>query len=314
MLDELFDLALYQALRDVAPPGPLQSVLDRMIPIERRHVKFWQDYFGLPLTSLGARRRIELALLVGVCRLFGAPAIHLVLEAIEVYGVRKYLAIWETAEGTPLEPGLRGILRDEFEHEDAVVTGDDEHRINPERMRNIFLGLNDGLVEILGAVSGFFGAFGDPATVLIAGTTTAVAGSLSMAAGAFVATSSESEVRETELARRRFLGEAAAAQEAPESPLGSAGARRRELSRGRARADAADRARRAQRAAVRARRGRRDRRGVDDPRVPLRHEHPPARAHQPRDHRRGRGDQLRDRDRDARLSGASRRDSIQLPR
>jgi vacuolar iron transporter family protein len=136
--------------------------------------------------------------------------------------VRKYLSIWETCQGSPLEPGLRGILRDEFEHEDAVVTGDDERRINPERVRNIFLGLNDGLVEIVGAVSGFFGAFGDPVTVLIAGTTTAVAGALSMAAGAFVATSSESEVRETELARRRFLGDAAAVQDVPESPLGSA--------------------------------------------------------------------------------------------
>jgi VIT1/CCC1 family predicted Fe2+/Mn2+ transporter len=193
-----------------------------MIPIERRHVKFWQDFFGLQLTSLGARRRIELALLVAVCRLFGAPAIHLVLEAIEVYGVRKYLAIWDTAVGTPLEPGLRGILRDEFEHEDAVVTGDDERRINPERVRNIFLGLNDGLVEIVGAVSGFFGAFGDPATVLIAGSTTAVAGAISMAAGAYVASSSESEVRDTELARQRFLGDPAGAQDAPASPFGSA--------------------------------------------------------------------------------------------
>jgi VIT1/CCC1 family predicted Fe2+/Mn2+ transporter len=193
-----------------------------MIPIERRHVKFWQDFFGLPLTALGARRQLELALYVGVCRLFGAPAIHLVLEAIEVYGVRKYLKIWDIAVGTPLESGLRGILRDEFEHEDAVVTGDDERRINPERIRNIFLGLNDGLVEIVGAVSGFFGAFGDPGTVLIAGSTTAVAGALSMAAGAFVASSSESEVRETELARQRFLGEASAASGVPEPPLLSA--------------------------------------------------------------------------------------------
>src|SRR4029434_78804 len=120
------------------------------------HVKFWQDYFDLPLTSLGALRRIKLALCVGLCRVVCAPAIHLVLAAIEVYGVRKYLAIWDTAVGTPLESGLRGILRDEFEHEDAVVTGVDERRINPERVRNIFLGLNDGLVEIVGAVSGFF--------------------------------------------------------------------------------------------------------------------------------------------------------------
>jgi VIT1/CCC1 family predicted Fe2+/Mn2+ transporter len=220
VLDELFDLALYQALREVAN-GELRTVLDRMIPIERRHVAFWQDFLGLQLTALGARRRIELVLLVGVCRLFGAPVIHLVLEAIEVYGVRKYLAIWEACAGSSLEPSLRGILRDEFEHEDAVVTGDEERRINPERIRNIFLGLNDGLVEIVGAVSGFFGAFGDPATVLIAGITTAVAGALSMAAGTFVASSSESEVRETEVARRRFLGEATA-REVPESPLVSA--------------------------------------------------------------------------------------------
>jgi len=222
VLDELFDLALYEALRDVAPAGPLRSVLDRMIPIERRHIEFWQEFLGLRLTTLDLGRRVKLALYVGVCRLFGAPAIHLVLEAIEVYGVRKYLAIWEIHQGSPVEPGLRGILRDEFEHEDAVVTGDDEHRINPERIRNIFLGLNDGLVEIVGAVSGFFGAFGDPATVLIAGSTTAVAGALSMAAGAFVASSSESEVRETELARQRFLGEATAARGVPEPPLLSA--------------------------------------------------------------------------------------------
>jgi len=221
VLDELLDLALYERLRDIAT-GHLRVVLDRMIPIERRHVKFWQDYFDLPITSLGALRRIKLALCVGACRLFGAPVIHLVLEAIEVYGVRKYLAIWDIAVGTPLEAGLRGILRDEFEHEDAVVTGDEERRINPERIRNIFLGLNDGLVEIVGAVSGFFGAFGDPATVLIAGSTTAVAGALSMAAGAFVASSSESEVRESELARRRFLGEAVASGDSAEPALLSA--------------------------------------------------------------------------------------------
>jgi len=219
VLDEIFDLSLYRSLLMVAPVG-LHRMLEALISDETRHVAFWQKFFGLEhVTRLDVGRRLRLGLIIAACRLFGASAIHLVLEAIEVYGVRKYLAIWETAKGTPLEPGLRGILRDEFEHEDAVVTGDDERRINPERVRNIFLGLNDGLVEIVGAVSGFFGAFGDPATVLIAGSTTAVAGALSMAAGAFVATSSESEVRTTELARRRFLGEAAAAQEALESPL-----------------------------------------------------------------------------------------------
>ena len=114
------------------------------------------------------------------------------------------------------------MLEDEFKHEDAVVMGEGERRINPERVRNIFLGLNDGLVEILGAVSGFFAAFGQPASVLIAGSTVAVAGALSMAAGAYVATSSEAEVRATETQRRRFLGESTASGDTAEPPLGSA--------------------------------------------------------------------------------------------
>ena len=88
-----------------------------------------------------------------------------------------------------------------------LVTALTQRKINAEKIRNIFLGLNDGLVEILGAVSGFFGAFGSATMVLIAASTTAVAGALSMGAGAFLALSSEKEVKSTEIAKKIFLGE-----------------------------------------------------------------------------------------------------------
>ncbi len=221
ILDELFDLSLYQALHAVAPPG-LRRMLDELIAVERRHFAFWQRFFGLSLTRLDVGRRVKLAVIALVCRVFGAPAIHLVLEAIEVHGVRKYLQVWDRYRDGPLGAALREVLEDEFKHEDATVAGDTERRINPERVRNIFLGLNDGLVEILGAVSGFFAAFGDAATVLMAGVTVAVAGALSMAAGAYVATGSEAEVRDTESARRRFLGENGADDEPRASALGAA--------------------------------------------------------------------------------------------
>src|SRR5438309_2982598 len=126
--------------------------------------------------------------------------------------------LWRRARGA----AVRSILEDEFKHEDAVVTSTAEPRLNPERVRNIFLGLNDGLVEILGAVSGFFAALGSSTTVLMAATTVAVAAALSMAAGAWVAVDSESEIRATEMGRRRFLGEDVSADEAGESPLRSA--------------------------------------------------------------------------------------------
>jgi vacuolar iron transporter family protein len=220
ILDEVFDLALYRAMRTIAS-GRLAELLDQLIAIETNHVAFWQNFFKDHRGTLDPGRRVKLRVLMVVCRVFGPPAMHLILEAIEVYGVRKYLAIWRTYRDQPLGAAVQGILIDEMKHEDVIVSQIAERKINPERIRNIFLGLNDGLVEIVGAVSGFFGAFGNASLVLIAGTTTAVAGSLSMAAGAYVALSSEREVQRMELDKRRFLGEAAGEVEAAGRPLPS---------------------------------------------------------------------------------------------
>ena len=116
--------------------------------------------------------------------------------------------MWQRYEHDPLGKAVRGILVDEFRHEDEIVSQAGEPSITPDRVRSILFGFNDGLVEILGAVSGFFAAFAQPATVLIAGATVAVAGSISMAAGAFLASGSEREVASVEQAKLRFLGEA----------------------------------------------------------------------------------------------------------
>ncbi len=220
ILDELFDLSLYTALRDVTQPD-VHETLDELIKVETHHLAFWQKFFGSSLTELDMGRRLKLALIMLICRMAGSTAVHLVLEAIEVHGVRKYLALWRDYQGQPLGEALRGILMDEFKHEDVLVTKLTERKINAERIRNIFLGLNDGLVEILGAVSGFFGAFGDAVTVLMAASTTAVAGALSMGAGAFLALNSEKEVKSTEIARRIFLGEESDVTPMEESPLSS---------------------------------------------------------------------------------------------
>jgi VIT1/CCC1 family predicted Fe2+/Mn2+ transporter len=213
ILDELFDLSLYQALRETTR-GDLQRMLDELIPIESRHFAFWQRFFGLEAPALDWGRRLKLALLIALCRLFGDPAVHLVLEAIEIHGIRKYLAVWEAYRGQALGEAVREVLTDEFRHEDQVVSASIERRVDPEGIRSVFLGFNDGLVEILGAVSGFFAAFDHAASILLASLTVAVAGAFSMGAGAFVAGSSEAEVRRIQRGRQAFLGEPAAASAA----------------------------------------------------------------------------------------------------
>jgi VIT1/CCC1 family predicted Fe2+/Mn2+ transporter len=221
VLDELFDLSLYKALRAVTEPD-VHETLDELIKVETAHLAFWQKFFDLHLDRLDPGRRLKLAIMMSVCRIFGSTAVHLVLEAIEVHGVRKYLAIWREYQGKPLGEALRGILMDEFKHEDVLVTALTQRKINAEKIRNIFLGLNDGLVEILGAVSGFFGAFGSATMVLIAASTTAVAGALSMGAGAFLALNSEKEVKSTEVAKKIFLGEDSESRPMEEQPFSSA--------------------------------------------------------------------------------------------
>jgi vacuolar iron transporter family protein len=221
VLDELFDLSLYTTLRDLSA-GDVRKTLEELIDVESRHYAFWQDFFDVRIPRLDIGRRIKLRLLALACRMLGALGVQLVLEAIEVYGVRKYLALWDAYRTGPLGDAVRGILDDELRHEDRVVSELTAHRINPDRIRDIFLGLNDGLTEILGAVSGFFAALGNPTAVVLAALTTAVAGALSMGAGAYVASSSAAEVSATERRKRQFLGDPSAADAGDRQPVVSA--------------------------------------------------------------------------------------------
>lgn len=221
ILDEIFDFSLYTALQKRAT-GDLRKMLEDLAAIETTHVAFWKRFFGIEIATLDWRRRMKLRMMIFASRCLGSWSIHLILEAIEVHGIRKYLDLWDRHKGTPLGEAAREILNDEFHHEDQIVSEQAKRKINPERIRGIFLGFNDGLVEILGAVSGFFAAFQNTAMVLLAGVTVAVAGALSMAAGAFAAASSEAEVRRTMTRKDRFLGKAVEDGDDGEHPVRTA--------------------------------------------------------------------------------------------
>lgn len=219
-LGEAFDLALYIKLRDLET-GEVHNVLSRLVNVERGHLAFWAGLAGLEDVSLDRVQRFRLAVFVLLRRLFGVGMTFLILEAIEIYGIKKYWAVWDRYKDTPHGPRIRNVLRDEFGHEDEIVAALTGRRLNAERVRDIFLGLNDGLVEVLGSVSGFYASFGDPVYVLVASLTVAVAGSISMAAGVLASSRSQLEVQRIENAKRSFFDPAA---EAPEEtrPLAAA--------------------------------------------------------------------------------------------
>jgi VIT1/CCC1 family predicted Fe2+/Mn2+ transporter/rubrerythrin len=69
-------------------------------------------------------------------------------------------------------------------------------------VRDVIFGANDGLVSILALVAGVYGAITENHPILIAGIAGAVAGAISMGAGAYLSSKSEKEMTEKESERK----------------------------------------------------------------------------------------------------------------
>jgi VIT1/CCC1 family predicted Fe2+/Mn2+ transporter len=69
-------------------------------------------------------------------------------------------------------------------------------------VRDLIFGANDGLVSILSLLTGVYGAVTESRVILIAGVAGAVAGAISMGAGAYLSSKSEQEVTEKESERK----------------------------------------------------------------------------------------------------------------
>ena len=207
VMAEHVGLLLYRRFLPIAGPEG-KKILADLITIEETHVSFWENFFGITRKPIGILRATLLFLEMGIARIFGDRAIFLILESTENHAINDYFALWERYQGTPTGNAIKTILTDELGHEASIVTGSSERGLRGEHIRNLFLGFNDGLVEILGAVSGFLAAFTQTSSVIVAGLTVAIAGSFSMAAGVFAAENSENEIIEIQAKKERVLSSA----------------------------------------------------------------------------------------------------------
>ncbi len=72
-------------------------------------------------------------------------------------------------------------------------------------VRDVIFGANDGLVSILALVAGVYGAVTDSKLILITGVAGAIAGTISMGAGAYLSAKSEKEVTQKENQRKGIV-------------------------------------------------------------------------------------------------------------
>ncbi|MEC9486270.1 MAG: VIT1/CCC1 transporter family protein [Prosthecochloris sp.] len=87
--------------------------------------------------------------------------------------------------------GISAIVRDEEEHEQALLSMLDEERL--KYTGSIVLGLNDALVELMGVLAGLTFALQNTRFVAMTGVITGFAAALSMAASEYLSTKTESD-------------------------------------------------------------------------------------------------------------------------
>lgn len=138
---------------------------------------------------------------------FGYKALLPILEKNEEQAVQNYTGQMHASTDPALSERIGKMIADERGHSVAaavldgrvkaaahdVLAGERWHR-GGSSIRDVIFGMNDGLLSTFSLVTGVSGAGADNRLVLISGLAGAVAGAISMAAGAFVSTKSEREV------------------------------------------------------------------------------------------------------------------------
>ncbi len=202
--EELLHKEVYEAFHKSARSANLSRITGRLVELEKYHAELW----GRMLDVNGFERpesshKLDKFLILLGKAIFGIAVTVKTIEHMEagLHQVFSKIAPWHGL--SKKEKELVGKIRKSEEGEEEKLEGmivASSKIFN--NIRDVMFGMNDGLVELLAVVVGFAAALRVPYLVFIAGGITAVAGTMSMAAGAYLSTSYERDISKGTAATR----------------------------------------------------------------------------------------------------------------
>ena len=196
---------LYERLARTARNPTTRRQLESMAAVEHRHARAWADYLEGRGIALPPRRpdagASALALLA---RVIGVGPVMSMAGLAEGRILRTYLGQMTELDDDAAKTILRELIPEESAHArggDPDSADESWHSGGIESIRNVIYGFNDGLTATLGVLAGVGGATIDPHVVLVGGVAAMTASGVSMAGGAYLATKSQREIYEDQLAR-----------------------------------------------------------------------------------------------------------------
>lgn len=178
--NEYRDYIVYKTLAAKESVPEFRQILEGLTKQEFDDYQFWLKFSKQKSFSVSP-------LIVGkfilMRKILGLTFTAKYLESAERQTINAYNEFLKTVE-PELASQIKKIVEHEEEHEDKFIGQIKEERV--QFMGSIVLGLNDGLIELTGALVGFSFALSNPKIVAVSGLITGLAASLSMASSSFM--------------------------------------------------------------------------------------------------------------------------------
>lgn len=195
--NELTEYHIYRRLAEAVQAPENRKVLQAIAADELRHSQDWKKHTAQDVQPYRARMWFY----YWISRIFGLTFGIKLMEQGEQGAQENYEALRRELP----EPEVEAMIRDENEHELALIGLLDEERLR--YVGSIVLGLNDALVELTGALAGLTLALQDTRLIALTGLITGMAAALSMAASEYLSTRAE-DTRKEPLKASVFTGAA----------------------------------------------------------------------------------------------------------
>ncbi|MEM1598458.1 MAG: VIT1/CCC1 family protein [Pyrobaculum sp.] len=184
-LDEYREYLTYSLLARVERNASRRAVLSALAEQELRHFRFWSRFAAV---SPPRRLRAYAWFMAFLRLLMGVTFVAKLMERGEEEAIRRYRSVEPLLSGADVEE-LRRIIRDEEEHERALIAQLDETIV--KYMGALVLGLADAIIEITGAHAGALGTTNSTIVAGVIGLIVGIGASISMASASFLQTKHE---------------------------------------------------------------------------------------------------------------------------
>ena len=181
---ELTEHQIYLRLAQTVKSSENRQVLETIARDELRHYQDWKRLTGQEISP--DRFTVWKYTLIG--RVLGLTFGLKLMERGEAKAQSNY------ADLKPVIPQIEAWIRDEDEHEQALINMLDEERL--QYAGSVVLGLNDALVELTGALAGLTLALQNTKLIALSGLITGIAAAMSMSLSEYLSTRSEKTTKQ----------------------------------------------------------------------------------------------------------------------